>query len=138
MKVIGYAPISTPPFVPKFVLTPDGLFDRNGKPADGQTAATHTVDINFNEWVGVNHQGVIETFRISEEQTWRAKEAGAVIAKVASILSPEQQLATIRAAAQLVGLDLPSLLDQLEQHRQPGENLADVWLRTKCPPVQAR
>ena len=129
MKVIGYAPRLPFPFVPRFILTPGGLFDRDNHPADGEAVTTHEFSIEDSEWVGVNVDGQVETFRRSNEKEWRSRQSQLAVANVDPKATPEQTLRRLRAAADIVGFDLPALLAKLEQDRNPGESYADTWKR---------
>lgn len=132
MNIIGYAPILQSPYVPLFVVTPNGMFDREGKPADGESVSTHAFEITENEWIGVAHDGRIETFKRSEEDLWRAKAAQETVSKIGDPrTNPEGILRKLRAAADLIGVDLPSLLSELESRKSPDESLVDAWKRTK-------
>jgi hypothetical protein len=132
MQIIGYAPNRPGPHVPRFILTPNGLFDRDNHPADGQAVYTHEFSISEHEWIGVLSDGSIETFRRSEENFWRAKAAQNAINQIRNPKEdPEGTLRILRAAADIIGFDLPVLMQQLEKNKKSGESLVDTWLRTK-------
>jgi hypothetical protein len=132
MKVIGYAPIIQSPYVPLFVVTPNGMFDKQGRPADGESEGSPVLEITENEWIGVTHNGRVEVFKRSEEDVWRAKTAQETISKIGDPKAdPEGTLRKLRAAADLIGVDLPSLLNELESKKDPNESIVDTWKRTK-------
>jgi hypothetical protein len=88
-------------------------------------------------WVGVRHDGTIEAFKVSDEETWRTKTAMAAVQALSSPgADPERTMASLRAAADLVGLDLPELMERLETAKtNPKEDLVEVFKRTwKKPP----
>ena len=133
MKIIGYAPVLQSPYIPLFVVTPNGMFDRQERPADGESESSPTLEITENEWIGLTHDGRVEIFKRSEEDAWRAKAAQETISKTKDDIKsdPEGVLKKLRAAADLIGVDLPSLLSDLESKKAPGESIVDVWKRTK-------
>jgi hypothetical protein len=132
MKVLGYAPSLPGPFVPKFILTPNGLFDRDGHPADGQAISSHEFDIGEHEWIGVLVDGTIETFKRSDEKAWCARASQLAVVSIEDPKKdPEGTLRTLRAAADIIGFDLPTLMQKIEQAKKPGESIVDTWTRIK-------
>jgi len=139
MRVRAWGPSNAPlPCVPQYVDAFEGNFDRKGpylndmfvKPCS-QTEAPD------GWWVGVRHDGTIEAFKVSDEETWRTKTAMAAVQALSSPgADPERTMASLRAAADLVGLDLPELMERLETAKtNPKEDLVEVFKRTwKKPP----
>jgi hypothetical protein len=132
MKIIGYALVLQPPYIPLFVLTPNGMYDQQGRPADGESVQISAFEIAENEWIGVSHDRQIQIFKRSEEDVWRSKAAQETVSKIGDPRTdPEGSLRKLRAAADLIGVDLPSLLSDLESKKVTGESIVDAWIRTK-------
>lgn len=132
MKVIGYAPNSDYPFIPTFILTPTGMYDNQGRPADGESIKTTEFEISDDEWIGVSSIGQIEIFKRSDEENWKVKT---IIDAVNGIKDPRSNpvdsIRKLHAASNLVGIDLPSFINELESKRLSGESMVDTWKRIK-------
>lgn len=100
------------------------------------TRTCHQVEVAEGWWLGVRHDGIVETFKESDEENWRAKTAmAAVQAHVSPGDNPDRAVAVLRSAADLVGLDLPDMMEKLEQAKKDGESVLDVFKRTWKKPA---
>ncbi len=119
-KILGYIPgQSSILFVPKFILFENGLFDKNGKPADGNTIQTSPININENEWIGLDGAGKIETFKLSEENDWKSRVAQKALEQMPNPQSdPESALKFIRSLAEFMGIEYSQLFEKLKNFNQ--------------------
>lgn len=135
MRARAWGPSNrVPPCVPDYVEAFEGNFGRKGPwLRDMFTKPCPQVEVPDGWWVGVRHDGAVEAFKLSDEESWRAKAAmAAVHATQSPGDDPHRAVATLRAAADLVGLDLPELMEKLEKARMsPSEDLVEVFRRTK-------
>jgi hypothetical protein len=133
VRVRAWGPSNrVPPCVPEYVEAFEGNFGRKGPYLNDMfTRPCPQVEVAEGWWLGVRHDGVVEAFKESDEQDWRAKAAmAAVQAQANPGDNPDRAVAVLRSAADLVGLDLPDLMEKLEQAKKGGESLMDVFRRT--------
>lgn len=136
MRAVAWGPSNrVAPCVPDYVQAFEGdVVGRTGPwLRDAFTKMCPQVELPEGWWLGVRHDGTVESFKASDEETWRAKAAmAAVHAAQAPGDDPHRAVATLRAAADLVGLDLPELMEKLEKARMsPSEDLVEVFKRTR-------
>ncbi len=135
MRAVAWGPSNRiPPYVPDYVQTFEGdVVGRRGPWLnDAFTRVCPQVELPEGFWLGVRHDGTVESFKDSEEETWRAKNAMAAVQAYSSPgADPDRAIHVLRSAADLVGLDLPDLMEKLEAARKsPGEDLVEVFKRT--------
>ena len=134
MRVRAWGPSNmTLPCVPHYVDAFEGSFDRKGPYLNDMFVKPCTqVEVPEGHWVGVLHDGTVESFKSADEEGWRAKAAMTAVRALSSPgPDPERTMASLRAAADLVGLDLPELMEKLESARtNPKEDLVEVFKRT--------
>jgi len=130
------------PFVPKYLVLEDGSVALKPGLAAGVARVpgedfqlSGPLDVRHGSWIGISGAGISEAFELSQEGPWRAKEAEKSITLAYSGLKedPLKSAALIKAAAALVGLDVPALVHALEAQRLPGETLEAVFERVKRP-----
>lgn len=130
MKVLGYAPNSDCPFIPDFILTPTGMYDNQGRPADGESIAIESLEISNDEWIGVLPNGQVEVFKREYEETWKVKAAMDTIQEIKDPkANPIKSIRMLRAATDLIGIDLPTMIQELETNKLPGESMVNTWTR---------
>lgn len=135
MRITAWGPSNkVPPCVPEYVQAWEGdVVGRKGPWLnDVFTKMCPQVEVAEGFWIGVRHDGVVESFKLSEEETWRAKNAMAAVQAYSTPGDdPHRAVHVLRSAADLVGLDLPDLMDKLETAKKtPGEDLVEVFKRT--------
>lgn len=140
MRVRAIGPSVVPPYVPNYVVLDDGrvLFGdgttASEGPADGNDFQLPSViEVPDGSWVGVCSDGTLEVFKRSEEGPWRAKQAETCV-KMAHEMArtePLKSVEMLKSAANLVGLNIPLLVQSLEMRRADGESLADTFDRIR-------
>lgn len=134
MRVRAWGPSNlVPPCVPQYVDAFEGSFDRKGPYLNDMfVKPCSQVEVAEGFWLGVRHDGTVESFKVSDEEGWRARTAMAAVQALSSPgEDPDKTMAALRSAADLVGLDLPELMEKLESSRKnPGEDLVEVFKRT--------
>jgi hypothetical protein len=115
-KVTGYAPVGKgTPYIPKFIQTESGLFDKDGKFAEGLSCPIPEISIDEFEWIGINHLGVVETFKKSEEKEWVAKVAQKALESIPDPKKdPELTLKYIQNLTRFVGVDFAQLMQKIK------------------------
>jgi hypothetical protein len=91
---------------------------------------TNPVELRNDQWLGVCPDGGIDLFELDKEGVWKTKAAMDAVSFAATIEDPEKTVRVLRAAADMIGLDLPTLIIQLQRLKHQGESLADTYLRT--------
>lgn len=139
MRVRAWGPSNLPlPCIPHYVDAFEGAFTRTGECLNDMfVKPCSQVEVPEGWWVGVRHDGTVEAFKISDEEGWRAKAAMAAVQALSSPGGdPERTMASLRASADLVGLDLPELMEKLEAAKKnPKEDLVEVFKRTWKKPA---
>lgn len=135
MRAIAWGPSNrVPPCVPEYVQAFDGNLHGRGGPwlNDAFTRPCPQAEIAEGHWIGVRHDGTVETFKVTDEETWRAKAAMAAVQAYSTPgTDPDRAIHVLRSSADLVGLDLPDMMEKLEAARKaPGEDLVEVFKRT--------
>ena len=130
MKILGYAPNSDYPFIPDFILTPTGMYNIQGRPADGESVKIVEIDILDDEWIGISSTGQVEIFKREHEGTWKIKAAINAIQEIKDPkANPIKSIQILRAATDLIGVDLPTMLKEIETNKLPGESMVSTWTR---------
>jgi len=134
MRVRAWGPSNlVPPCVPHYVEAFEGAFTRTGEYLNDMfVKPCSQVEVAEGFWLGVRHDGTAEAFKLSEEETWRSRTAMAAVQALSQPGDdPEKTMAALRASAELVGLDLPELMEKLEAAKaNPREDLVEVFKRT--------
>jgi hypothetical protein len=111
----------------------EGTFDRKGPYLNDMfVKPCSQVEVAEGFWLGVRHDGAVEAFKVSDEENWRARTAMVAVQAMSKPgEDPDRTMAGLRAAAELVGLDLPELMEKLETAKSnPKEDLVEVFKRT--------
>lgn len=138
MIIKGYGPPSTSPYIPSYVLVEGrGVVSREGVVQELSAQITNCEELNIPpaHWIGLYHDGRVGVFKDNEESDWRAKTAMATVQAVGTgSPDPEKAISILKVAANLIGLDLGSLMIKLEQaKRNPKEDLVEVFKREFKP-----
>lgn len=138
MRVRAWGPSNkVPPCVPEYVDAFEGCFTRTGEClTDMFTKPCPQLEVAEGWWLGVRHDGVVEAFKTTDEESWRAKTAMVAVQAMATPGdNPDRTMAVLRSAADLVGLNLPELMEKLETARKnPKEDLVEVFKRIQRKP----
>lgn len=133
MKIVqGYGPAFQGPYVPALLSSDLGIFRKDGKPADGNVVPCSPFQIDEHEWIGIKHDGKIETFKRSDEYSWKSKASHEAIQyALHSDLAPEIKLEILNSAALLMGVQLPNLVSAIDGKRNEGESLPSAFERLR-------
>lgn len=131
MKISGYYPASEHKvFVPSHAVGEDGTSvrgpDRDEAEMNSVVHLGFTFELTDGKWFALD-DGVIVRFPATREWEWRAKRAEQIVMGISG--SPEEKLANLRCAADLMGVDLPGLKKRLEEARESGEDLSSTFKR---------
>ena len=111
----------------KFVQTSESAFEElilNGifqKTENPQT-------LGSGWWVAVD-EGLLCPFPLVMEEKWRADKAQQLLSTFEKIKDPIRKIELIKAAGNLVGIEVVTLARRLSMERKPGETLKDVFTR---------
>lgn len=134
MKITGYGPPSTLPFVPRYVAV-DGVgnVSREGVvPDEEPVVRCPETEVAPGCWLGVKHDGAVEAYRSDDEAGWRARTAmETALALKDPGPDPTETMAKLKATSDLVGLNLGELLARLQSAQKGGtkEDLVETFKR---------
>lgn len=124
------------PFVPEYLVLEDETIVRKNDQSKEERKdfeLPNVLEVPDDSWIGVQHSGQVDVFALSGEGPWRAKESERCVisAQELSKANPLKSVEILRRAANLVGLDIPLLVQGLESRRLPGETLEQAFDRLK-------
>ena len=144
MKIKSIELFINPPFIPKFIVNENNekiWRDPSNKPDSSPSLINSNkefilsipIELPDLYWIGMRGNGEFEIFELAKESQWRANESEkcVFIAQEMAIRDPIGSANILLSAANLVGLNIPTLVQSLETKRIAGETLEQVFIRIK-------
>ncbi len=133
MKITAVGPSSVCPFVPDYLVREDGALVWKGEQGTPGEPVPCPMEVPDGSWVGFPGDGYPHLFELSREGPWRASEASRCVqlAQRSARLDPLGAATMLRAAAQLVGLTVSTMIGALDAVRFPGESLEEAFTRVR-------